>query len=132
LYRAVLGECALQGMKLISFCQALNRRDFLAANLTDGHLAGAHGVLADHNGAGAAEAFPATVFCSREFQIRSQYPQECPVAFDIQGCMFSVELKTYRFFHIYALVWNVIADKFYLSGNKNATDSVAFYFGGLI
>jgi hypothetical protein len=86
-------------MKPSVFLKSFNSDDFFTVNVQDGVLAGQNRFIIDENGASPAESFSTTVFGPCEFQVRAQNPYQFSFSRYGQADVFSVEFKTYGFFH---------------------------------
>ena len=90
---ALIEKGLLYGMKLSILLEALNRENGFSCSVADGELAGTPRRAIQKNGAGAALAFAATVFCSGEAKLFAQSKEQICVGAGNENPAFSVDLR---------------------------------------
>ena len=90
---ALIEKGLLYGMKLAVLLEALNSENGFSCSFADGELAGTPRRAIQKNGAGAALAFAATVFCSGEAKLFAQSKQQSCVGAGNENPAFSVDLR---------------------------------------
>jgi len=90
---ALIEKGLLYGMKLAVLLEALNSENGFSCSVADGELAGTPRRAIEQNGAGAALAFAATVFCSSEAKLFAQSKEQSCVGAGNENPAFSVDLR---------------------------------------
>ena len=97
---AMFEESLLQRVQFVSLRQSFDRHDVFPFYVPDRQTAGANGLFINDDSAGAAKSHAASEFGSRESEIRTQNPEERPVAFNFYAGWLPVKIEFDGFFHI--------------------------------
>jgi len=85
-------KCLLHGMELAVLFEAFDGDDGFSGGVGDGELAGSAWRAIQQDGAGAALAFSASVFRSREAKFLTQCKEQCGLGIGLEGVALSVNL----------------------------------------